>query len=267
MKTLTQQTAGSIKTASGHKIAFWLVTLITLKLLSLTPANAQEQDTIAVERFIPDLKKIENIVKNDTDRYNSLMDRFNSLTVTMEMLEDGPISPFTFEESAIIYYGYAFTEKYNPYCSYDSLRFFIQQRDWEKAEQAALEALKDNPVCIELLEHLILAAEQRQDEEVASRAFGQYIILLTTISRSGEGKTPDSPLFVTRVSDEYSILRSIGASQLKGQSLIDTPSGKCDKMVFMLPMGDTDGDGIENEKEYTLYFNVGLPLGWWSKQF
>lgn len=267
MKILTQQTAGSIKTASGHKTAFGLVTLITLKLLSLTPANAQEQDTIAVERFIPDLKKIENIVKNDTDRYNSLMDRFNSLTVTMEMLEDGPISPFTFEESAIIYYGYAFTEQYNPYHSYDSLRVFIQQRDWEKAEQAALEALKDNPVCIELLEHLILAAEQRQDEEVASRAFGQYIILLTTISRSGEGKTPDSPLFVIRVSDEYSILRSIGASQLKGQSLIDTPSGKCDKMVFMLPMGDTDGDGIENEKEYTLYFNVGLPLGWWSKQF
>ena len=83
MKTLTQQTACSIKTASGHKTAFGLVTLITLKLLSLTPANAQEQDTIAVERFIPDLKKIQNIVKNDTDRYNALMDRFNSLTVTM----------------------------------------------------------------------------------------------------------------------------------------------------------------------------------------
>jgi hypothetical protein len=59
-----------------------------------------------------------------------------------------------------------------------------------------------------------------------------------------DGKTPETAFKVISVDEEYALLREIGA-KVKEQSLV----GPCDKMQVE-----------RNDKEYTFYFDVRIPL-------
>ena len=224
------------------------VIAISALLLSSGQAFAQDTETKSV-KYTPDLKMIEKVVNKDRARYDSLTDRFLKMDST---------TVFTPEEVAIIYYGYAFTSHYAPYGNYDNIRELIQKEELEKAKAEALEAQKNDPVSLELLYDLFIIADQTKDKELFQSVTMRMQTILFHISKSGKG-TEDSPMYVIRVTDEYIFLSFVGVGQILGQSVVNTPSGQCDKMDFNLE------DDTENT--YTFYFNVELPLSHMNKIF
>lgn len=224
------------------------VIAISALLSSSVQAFAQDTETKTV-KYTPDLKAIEKVVNKDRARYDSLTDRFLKMDST---------TVFTPEEVAIIYYGYAFTSHYAPYGNYDNIRELIQKEDLEKAKAEALEAQINNPVSLELLYDLFIIADRTKDKELFKNITLRMQTILFHISKSGRG-TEDSPMYVINVTDEYIFLNFAGVGQILGQSLVNTPSGQCDKMDFKLE--------DDNENTYTFYFNVDLPLSHLNKLF
>ncbi|MBO7561810.1 MAG: DUF4919 domain-containing protein [Bacteroidales bacterium] len=232
------------------KKAFILSAVIAISalLLSSFQAFAQDTETKSV-KYPPNLKAIEKVVNKDRARYDSLTESFLKMDST---------TVFTPEEVAIIYYGYAFTSHYAPYGNYDNIRELIQKEDLEKAKAEALEAQINNPVSLELLYDLFIIADRTKDKELFKNITLRMQTILFHISKSGRG-TEDSPMYVINVTDEYIFLNFAGVGQILGQSLVNTPSGQCDKMDFKLE--------DDNENTYTFYFNVDLPLSHLNKLF
>jgi len=76
-----------------------------------------------------------------------------------------------------------------------------------------------------------------------------YQGLLASISSSGTGLSPDSPMKVISVSEEYTVLRDLGA-KLKQQALLTNEAGTpCDRMECEL-----------EGKSITLYFDVTISM-------
>ena len=232
-------------------------TFLTLLLTVFLTANSFAQEADSVFYYEPDLKEIENIVKNHRNVYDSL-------TVCFKNMDSSTM--FTIQEAQIIYYGFAFTEGYSPYSNAeaDIVSNYLKEGEIDKAEAAVKEFLVKNPVLLELYEYQLTIAKRKQDEETYRKAWDQLTMLLDIISDSGDGHTKESPLYVIRVSDEYSVLRCIGATQLLGQALVDSPSGACDKMDFKL---DEETSKEAGKDSFTLYFNIDLAFSKLSSIF
>ena len=114
-----------------------------------------------------------------------------------------------------------------------------------------------------------MIAQKKQDEDTFRMTSLKLMALLDAISMSGEGDEKESPLYVICVSDEYSFLRALGAKELLQQSLIETPSGHCDKMDFKIDVSSEDEEETSEttEKTITLYFNIELAFSKLSSIF
>ena len=206
-------------------------------ILSLSMSGYAQTDSVEID--VPDLEHVQNVVKNNRAAYDSLTVCFKNMDTS---------SMFTLEEAHIIYYGFAYTEKYSPYSNAeaDIVGQFLKDGEIDKAESAVKQFLDTNPVLLELYEYQLKIAKQKQDEDTFRKAYVKLTFLLDIISGSGEGNTLDSPLYVIRVSDEYSFLRCTGATELISQALVESPTGKCDKMVFKLDEESMQSAGIDS---------------------
>lgn len=236
--------------------------LAALVLLLSVSTRSYAQDSDSVTFKAPDLKAIEDVVKNNRSLYDSLTEKFKNADTSTK---------FTLEEGYIVYYGYAFTENYSPYSDFaaDAVRALLEKGEIDNAEKTINEALEKNPVSITLYEYLYMIAQKKQDEDTFRKTSLKLMALLDAISMSGEGDEKESPLYVICVSDEYSFLRALGAKELLQQSLIETPSGHCDKMDFKIDVSSEDEEETSEttEKTITLYFNIELAFSKLSSIF
>lgn len=94
--------------------------------------------------------------------------------------------------------------------------------------------------------------------ETAKAEYHAYVVggLLSSVADSGSGQSPEDPIVVIAVWEEYALLRAWGL-QTKEQGLIDCGSGKCDVMTITDPDGGSD---------VLLYFDVTTPHSWLKAQ-
>jgi hypothetical protein len=166
------------------------------------------------------------------------------------------------EDYLHLYYGYIFTDMYNPYGQHENEEEFYDLYFAKKYEEAILlgkEILRSDPINTKIIFKILVCYHQTDNSEMYEKYAIQYYGLLQIIYYSGDGKSAKSAFKVINISDEYEILSELGL-QSTGQALI----GICDRLSI-----DTKSQEVEKgqEKIKELYFNISLPFEYLNKQF
>jgi hypothetical protein len=119
-----------------------------------------------------------------------------------------------------------------------------KKEDYDRTNELATAWLKQVPVDAEIYLVQALSLKAKGDLSGYTRGMAHFYGLLSSITSSGDGSSAKSAFKVISVSEEYFLLRDIGA-KLKKQSLVNG----CDVMVV-----DQRG------KEMTYYFDVTISL-------
>ena len=162
-----------------------------------------------------------------TDDFQKLVSRFEVCDSTL-----------TREEIASVYYGVAYGKDYNSVSSTsDDIRNLAADGKEQEATEALQAKLKEYPASLFLILSLFNLTE---DEAVAEACAWKANALLATIDYSGNG-TPESPLQVICVNDEYCVLDHIfEMMEFHGQALVTIeplPLGPLDQMTFLNEYG------------------------------
>lgn len=120
----------------------------------------------------------------------------------------------------------------------------FKKSEYGKVEELGEAWLKKVPVDAEA--HLVVALAYKAQGDLVQycQHMGSFYGLLQSITSDGDGRSAKTAFKVISVSEEYYLLRDIGA-RIKKQSLV----GQCDVMVV-----DQRG------KEMTYYFDVSISL-------
>ena len=118
--------------------------------------------------------------------------------------------------------------------------------DLEKAEEAALKLLASNYSSMHA--HLILSLIYKQKNEEAKYEKHMSVVkgLISSITITGDGLSPETAWKVIDVFEEYFILSHVLNVEIKAQELSFTEP-VCDKMTV-----------VANGEEYALYFDISL---------
>lgn len=191
-----------------------------------------------------DLDKIQSIAKSDA--YNILFDRYNANDTTLSL-----------NDYVTIYYGHAFREDYEPnaiHKSEEALNIYLKNNtgpvDFKKVLVYTNLILYDHPFNIEQIFMTGVSYDKLEDNETSKPWFYKYDKLIRTILSSGDGLTEESAYIVTKVPDEYAILKALRL-ELTGQSLIYRENKKFD----MISLSE-NSYGVEN-----IYFDINLFFG------
>ena len=129
-----------------------------------------------------DLDKIRFEVAQNPAEFKALMNRFVSGDTSLSL-----------EQLAKIYFGYAFTYDYDPTDTYDNINQAYEQLDYNTTWLLCSEALKVNPVSLDLMVKALVAANNGTNER-ARRDLpalrNRFSILSDMILSKGPGKTP-----------------------------------------------------------------------------
>lgn len=190
------------------------------------------------EYSVPDLEGLKRLVENDRPQYDALLARFQA--------DDPTLSE---EEIRTVYYGYAFTDAYNPlFTEYSKVNDLMNEGDLDAAKSTAESLLKDYPVCMSLLRQLAIIANKQgvEDQVVLNR----YVKLIGAIMSTGNGRSIDKSFYVISVPDIYEILRDvIGIQGLASQEALSKDGRQYDCMNVLDYSGQAQ----------SVYFNVDLP--------
>ena len=131
-------------------------------------------------------------------------------------------------------------------------KFFeaLKNKDIEKALSISEQWLQKCPVDAEMHAYRGYICRDLGDLKTAFYHLHMYYGLLASVAASGDGRSTKTAWKVISVSEEYYLLREIGAKR-KEQALID---GKYDQMVC-----DLKG------REVTYYFDVSISMAWIHK--
>lgn len=162
----------------------------------------------------------------ETADFQALVSRFEACDTTL-----------TREEISTLYYGSAYVNDYNMVsmtCS--GIRDIVDEGRIQEAVDSLQVLLKDYPVSMYILISIFNLSE---DEAVYEPCAWKVRNLLTAIDFSGTGISPESPLQVICVNDEYSFLSQVyDMEELKSQELLDDlPLGPQDRMTFVNSYG------------------------------
>jgi hypothetical protein len=156
---------------------------------------------------------------------------------------------------------YAASADYNPYDL--KSRDFLKSADALLAKdefaQAIAEAQKGLAVSKYNIELLILVASAYRaagDMPNADQTRQEWMSIVDSILRSGDGRDFATAFQVISVDEEYSVLRILRLDVL-GQSLVQHEGSEFDVMQVKDP---------RSGNELTLYFNIDLPKQWLTKQ-
>jgi hypothetical protein len=145
-------------------------------------------------------------------------------------------------------FDYAARKGYSPDWTVDNQRKAIETAyhdgDVEKTIKLGRTWLENVPVDSEVYLMIAMCMKEKGDLKAYCQYLAPFYGLLQSITATGDGKTPDTAFKVISVAEEYALLREIGA-KVKEQSLV----GPCDKMQIE-----------RNDKKYTFYFDVRIPL-------
>ena len=145
-------------------------------------------------------------------------------------------------------FDYAAQKGFSPHWVSDDKRKAIDRAyklgDIERTITLGRAWLADVPVDAEVYLKIAMCMKEKGDLKAMCQYLSAFYGLLQSITATGDGKTPETAFKVISVAEEYALLREIGA-EVKSQSLV----GHCDKMEVE-----------RNEKEYTFYFDVRIPL-------
>jgi tRNA G10 N-methylase Trm11 len=161
-----------------------------------------------------DFNEIKTIAQSEN--YKILFDRYVSNDTTL-----------TLKEYSIIYYGQVFLDNYEPYRRHDSvktLNMYLRNKkdliDFQKVLDYTKLILKDFPFNIEQIFITSIAYSKLGLLDSSKVWSFKYDNLIKTILSSGNGKTHNTAIYVTKITDEYSILNALNL-QFKSQMLIN----------------------------------------------
>ncbi len=155
----------------------------------------------ATNRLDVDINRIKVDVATNPGNFSSLMNRFLIGDTTL-----------TLDEMATVYYGYAFTSDYDPSDHYPAIEKAYGERDYTTTWSLAENALKYNPVSLDLTIKALVAANNSDNPEVRKMIptlQNRYDLVSTVILSSGMGTTTESPFIVICDEDMGRIVRNV----------------------------------------------------------
>ncbi|MDE7369695.1 MAG: DUF4919 domain-containing protein [Muribaculaceae bacterium] len=160
-----------------------------------------------------DLDKIRFEVAQNPAEFKALMNRFVSGDTSLSI-----------EQLAKIYFGYAFTYDYDPTDTYDNINQAYEQLDYNTTWLLCSEALKVNPVSLDLMVKALVAANNGTNER-ARRDLpalrNRFSMLSDLILATGRGTTPESPFKVICAEDIARIVNNvICVEEVTGQATV-----------------------------------------------
>ena len=152
------------------------------------------------------------------------------------------------------------------YSPYDNDRDEQRHRMWTRldandpagASQVADSLLSSNYLDLDTHIGAGVAARQLGDSTRAQKHFATARAIMHSIESTGDGRSPQHPLFVLAPSEEYSYLSVVGLRRSGMQSLTQCQGHACDA----LEVAPRDGG-----EKFTMYFEVSLALDWMTNQF
>jgi hypothetical protein len=206
-------------------------------LIILLSANSGFSQKISNIDF--DLVKKKTQDKSSSYYYPVLIKRFINGDSTLKAQDYG-----------YIYYGYVFSEYYNPYGESEKEKLFAEAYKNAEFGNAILlgeEALFTDPVNPGILFKLLICYDQMGKKAKAKEVARRYFNIIQCIYASGDGKSGNTAYVVIRVADEREVTDDMDLKVLK-QTLM---TGNIDRIEMEYP----------NEKDISeLYFNVSKPM-------
>ncbi len=192
------------------------------------------------------LDDIEKQAKSKT--YEKLLTRYNNNDTTL-----------TLQDYRLLFYGQVFQQNYSAYSNHDSIDaltgLLIKDKesiDYKKVLSYTALILNEYPFNIEQVFITAIVHEKLGNKNNTKCWFYKYNALIETLLSSGDGKSPETAIVVTKIKDEYAILSALGL-KFQQQTLIHENGKQYDKMN----VAENDY-GIE-----TLYFDISLFFGKW----
>jgi Domain of unknown function (DUF4919) len=190
--------------------------LFAILLLLTTTVYGQDERAY----IKPDFKQIkENIEKKrSTMYYPELFDRFQKADTTM-----------TLAEKYHLYYGYSFTENYNPYfnsANAKEIRTLINTDNLTKEQMERVIALSEDelngyPFNISIMGYRAYFFRALGKEKQALCEEARAGMILDTILSTGDGTTEDTCFYVINVGNEYELINALGLVYGGSQRLIE----------------------------------------------
>jgi hypothetical protein len=151
-----------------------------------------------------DFDSIKLQTKDSTSRYYypKLTQRFLELDTTLFL-----------EDLVMIYYGYVFTDEYNPFANPDKneakFMALYEKAKFKKAIPYGQKALFDNPVNLNILIKLSFCYRMLGDKFKTTMYAKLYFDLLYTISQSGDGKSVETAYVIINIDDEIELIEDL----------------------------------------------------------
>ena len=184
-----------------------------------------------------DLTAIEVDVKMHPENYRELLERFERADTTM-----------TADELRKLYFGYSFTTDYDPRETFPEVEEAYEGGNYEDALKLAEEALRLNPLSLDLNVLALASADRMRDNGKMGEKILYYGIradlVATAILESGQGTSATSPFSVIAAADMQRLLRNV----LGIEQIVDrTKVGEIDAIKVTLP---------GNDRRHILYFDM-----------
>lgn len=210
--------------------------------VAVDSAIVAEADTTAGQFIEVDYAQLDDFVKNHPDDYNMLVSRFCVADTTLDL-----------DDIAVIYYGSTCLPQYAPYGRDDkNLNEALKMEDNHVGVLAECEKmLESNAVSLKALYYAFATSDYLGKVENAEKYYFRLLSLLTAIHNSGDG-SPDYPMKVIRVNDEYMFIRFALGGQPAGQAF----DGKNDIMQILLPPDEDNPEATEEDRTIELYFDI-----------
>lgn len=208
----------------------------TITLLILTVLVSATAGIRAV-----DLTSLEVDVKMHPAEYRALLERFEQADTTL-----------TSEELQKVYFGYSFTTDYDPSETFPEVEKAYEAADYEQSLKLAEEALRLNPVSLDLNVIALASADRMRDNGTMGEKILHYGIradlVATAILESGKGTDSHTPFRVIASGDMTRLLRNV----LCVEQIVDrTKVGDIDAIKVTFP---------GNDRRHILYFDTTREL-------
>lgn len=155
----------------------------------------------ASSQVLLDYETIEGIVKNERQYFDDIVNIYKN---------DDPM--IRVDDIALVYYGQAFTDKYNPGNDENEKRLKQLHDEGNHAEayNTAKAILEYNPVSLNALFYAWRAADELiKPEEETQSYVKKYLGLLNMITTMGDGKSSSTPYRVITPDDQDHILYGV----------------------------------------------------------
>ena len=208
-----------------------VASLVFATLFGLDSCSTSRKAANKVALNAPNYKQIKKQVESKGSEfyYPELLRRFQEADTTL-----------TVEQNYYFYYGTATRPDYNPYKhnNYDGLKEALSgdevtEEGWRTAAQVIDKELESDPTNLRfhVYRQMVYSNLYGNESQEATNAYNQVIMLFTTITSTGDGKTPETAFHVISTTDEYGLMDMLGLS-LKSQSLIKRHGRSYDLMEF-----------------------------------